>query len=121
MAVRSFSIGHPEPRVVLSWRGISGRLDSAEKMRRRHAPPSPSCEPVTVLDPCTEFAAISECRYPRSLWCTRRSRKIPGHPLIRKAWGVHTSREVFIRSQDGAAIVYPLRSARYQFKYYGVL
>jgi len=43
MAVRSFSIGHPEPRVVLSWRGISGRPDSAEKMRRRHAPPSPSC------------------------------------------------------------------------------
>jgi len=31
MAVRSFSIGHPEPRVVLSWRGISGRPDSAEK------------------------------------------------------------------------------------------
>ena len=28
------------------------------KIRRRHAPPSPSYEPVTVLDPCTEFAAF---------------------------------------------------------------
>src|SRR5205807_3190595 len=64
-------------------------------MRRRHAPPSPSCEPVTVLDPCTKFAAISECRYPRSLWCTRRGRKMPGHPLIRQSAGcAHITRSL---------------------------
>jgi hypothetical protein len=32
-----------------------------------------------------------------------------------------TVREGIILLQDGATIVYRLRSARYQFKYYGVL
>ena len=97
-SVRSFSASLPSAvpsrgEAVLTWDIRPSGL--RRKIRRRHAPPSPSYEPVTVLDPCTEFAAIYECRYPRSLWCIRRGRKIPGHPLIRQSAGcAHITRRL---------------------------